>query len=34
LRSVGSVLASPDMQGRANELLKEKGAAVTGFEVS
>jgi len=28
------MLASPDMQGRANELLKEKGAAVSGFEVS
>lgn len=34
LRSVGSVLESPDMQSRADELLKEKGAAVTGFEVS
>ncbi len=34
LRSVGSVLASPDMERRANALLKEKGVAVTGFEVS
>ena len=34
LRSVGSVLASPDMQERANDLLKEKGSAVTGFTVS
>jgi len=34
LRSVGSVLASPDMQGRANKLLKDKGVAVTGFAVS
>lgn len=34
LRSVGSVLASPDMQSRADELLKEKGVAVSGFAVS
>jgi non-specific protein-tyrosine kinase len=34
LRSVGSVLASPDMQGRANALLQRDGVAVTGFEVS
>jgi succinoglycan biosynthesis transport protein ExoP len=34
LRSVGSVLASPDMEERANALLKEKGVAVTGFTVS
>src|SRR5665648_876809 len=34
LQSVGSVLASPDMQSRANGLLKEKGVAVSGFAVS
>ena len=34
LQSVGSMLASPNMQSRANELLKEKGVAVTGFAVS
>jgi len=34
LQSVGSVLASPAMQSRANELLKEKGVAATGFAVS
>jgi polysaccharide biosynthesis transport protein len=34
LRSVGSVLASPDMKTRAGKLLQEHGAAVTGFEVS
>ena len=34
LRSVGSVLASPDMQGRAEDVLGDKGVAVTGFEVS
>ena len=34
LRSVGSVLASPDMERRANAVLKEKSVAVTGFEVS
>jgi len=34
LSSVSSVLASPDMQKRANALLKQQGAAVTGYEVS
>ena len=34
LRSVGSVLASPDMESRAKAVLKEKGVAVTGIEVS
>ena len=34
LRSVGRVLASPDMQARADAILTEKGVAVTGFGVS
>ena len=34
LQSVGSVLASPDMQSRADKLLKDKGIAVSGFAVS
>ncbi len=34
LNSVGSVLASPDMQSRAGKLLQAKGVTATGFAVS
>lgn len=34
LRSISSVLASPDMQERVDILLEEQGSPVTGFEVS